>query len=241
MRLNLVFLLGFVFLLSGCPTTESENVATPGIYAQYKVVDNGSRVEVSATFWAGNRPGGTIVELTGADEVTVNGRSLRREKNLAGNTYYKTNLARFDEYTFTFYRESGTDAEAFSANVAMPAKVQILSPKQGQTFRRGNAINLTWNGSGFADSEIDVTITGEGRSSDGQGTTSYVRGNSGIVDDGRYTLQGENTNPSSIRGRISNVQIDVTRTIRSDLRNFDELNGTIEASTTSRVGNMNIR
>ena len=235
MKLITLSLISMALLLAGCPSTESENVSSEGIYAQYVVEDNGSTVNVSAKFWVGDGPGGTILDLTGNDQVQVNGRTMAKNKDLFGVVTYTNTLPKNEFYEFTFSREKDGDVDFYGASIQLPNAMQISSPKNGQRIRRGSSLNVRWRRSSNSEDQVKISITGSGDSADGPGTTSYVRSNSGIADDGFYTIPGGDTNPSSIKGTIHNVRVEVTRYRTHNLREFDDLNGTIEARTKSQA------
>ncbi len=98
--------MAFLATMAGCESTESENVKTPGFYAEFSVKAlEGNRVECFARFQVGG-PEGTYLALNAGDEVTCEGRSMEKKVDILGQVFYATDLssAAGEEVQLHFYR-----------------------------------------------------------------------------------------------------------------------------------------
>lgn len=209
-------LFGFIAIttLSGCSSTESENVASGGIYVSYSVAierQQPNRTRADATFYVGG-PSGTVLSLNGADSITCNGTSLGKGGDMVGKIYYFGDCGTFTPgatYSFVFRRSGGT----FVSSVRLPENLQITSPLDGSIFgRRGQPISLTWDSS--SGGSLSLRLTGSGTSSTHwHQQDSYYR-SATISDVGSYTIPESWSNPENLTGQISEVTISLERSYK---------------------------
>lgn len=151
-----LFMLSTVGFL-GCtsPEEDSCNIKTAGIYVEYEVVHQGNSAKAKATFWVGDKPGGTFLTLGSCgDGITVNGQAMSKNTSDIDHDYYEANLSQTDSYTFVFTRE---DEDPYSSTVSPPPAVNVTGPSGGD-IPRTEAFDVTWEaGSG----NIKLLIDGD--------------------------------------------------------------------------------
>ena len=160
MRLALVplCLLSAVSVM-GCtaPEEDSCNIKTGGIYVEYEVFEEGNQARATATFWVGDKPGGTYLSLGSCgDNITVNGQGMSKKTDNVNHDYYEAKLGKADSYEFVFTRE---DEDPYSSSVSPRKPVNITAPTSGTSISRADAFEITWenNDSG----KIELLIEGD--------------------------------------------------------------------------------
>lgn len=152
--------------MCGCSSTSSDNVDTPGISANIDVYANGSGgTAVTAELEVGSGFGGTSLELSSGDSLTVTANGIQQsmivDESIFGRFSYVTSFG-FDDadtlFTVSLSRAGGISAP--NSNVLLPEDIAILSPANTDVFGPNDAINIVWQpaGSAFAPL-IEVTLT----------------------------------------------------------------------------------
>lgn len=158
MRKRIVNLVVFpaAVLAAGCfPEEDSCNIKTDGIYAEYEVVRSADSVSARATFWTGERAGGTYLTLGECgDRVSVNG--VRLSETGTNPKYYHAAVPVADSYEFVFSRE---DEDPYVSTAGTPEVVDITSPRGGESFSRTDVLDIAWEDN--AEGEIELTIEGD--------------------------------------------------------------------------------
>ncbi len=141
---------------AGCfPEEDSCNIKTDGIYVEYEVVRSADTVSARATFWTGERAGGTYLTLgTCGDEVTVNG--VRLSETGTNPKYYHSTVPVAGSYDFVFSR---ADEAPYESTTGTPLPVSITAPQSQTSFSRTDVLDIAWQDN--AEGEIEVLIEGE--------------------------------------------------------------------------------
>jgi hypothetical protein len=145
---------GLVLILTcitvpGCSRTESENVASNGIYAEMELVGNEEGyTDVEARLRVGGPLSLTELELSGSDRLLAHANGLTQELNASGNLLdirYKTRFNFIDadtSFRIEFDRSNGTSAPN---SVATLPQGFTLSAPDGLTYTRDQDITITWD------------------------------------------------------------------------------------------------
>ena len=134
----IIAIMGILLILSGCPRTGSEFIATGGLYIEYTVVENGERADVRAEVVLGGRFGAPV-ELSAGDEISVNGTILGEGGFL--DTGYNATVVAADEYVFRFTRPNESP---YVSTVKPAVPVTITSPTDGATVSRLAGFTVSW-------------------------------------------------------------------------------------------------
>jgi hypothetical protein len=136
--------------LSGCGSTQSENIKTKGISAQITVTaDSVGKVKVSASLFAGSGLGVTSLNLSADDllKATANGATqvLTKNTTLLGEVDYTTTFDHIDPGTLTVVSlERKDDTSCPNSRVQLPDAFTITAPSPGQIFNRTDTISVNW-------------------------------------------------------------------------------------------------
>ncbi|MFC3851663.1 hypothetical protein ACFOSD_04865 [Salinispirillum marinum] len=194
MTLTRTLCIALLFLLAtlqGClAQTESENIKTKGIAATMTVVTKGAwggSADVKVTLRAGSGFGGTNIELSSGDTLSVraNGRSYRLSKHTdLFSVYYLAKVPEVyhnTEFVVSFNREEDTSAP--SSTTALPEPFNITS-EQNQTYNYKDKIPIHWEPSQPRSTmQLSYTLTCRQGSS-----SSLIVFTRGIPDSGSYNL-----------------------------------------------------
>lgn len=153
----------FVFLLmSACSNTDSGNVNSPGIYADFSVTNDGTKSDVFAQLKVGDFFSNTVLELSNGDNlVAYNGSQsffMSEDSSLFGNVEYRATFpgdlggAR---YTITFNRPSSN--ESISSSVTLPDDFTITSNNSIVTYTSGDSLNITWDNASVYKTDISLS------------------------------------------------------------------------------------
>lgn len=195
----------FLWLLSACDTTSSENVKTSGIWAKYQVDDNG---DGTVTAWALLRvggPNGTIVDLTGGEHVECNGAALTEYLDPITNLHWSRGIipaATDGQYTFEFVRTDETVSTEISA--ADPPIIDQVA--DGSTWYMGQDGTITWDSTMPGD-KVDIDIHG-----DCIDDVSYLD----VTDNGSFTVPAADVVLSGTDD-ICDLTVQVTRYVGYDV------------------------
>src|SRR6185369_8687145 len=165
---GLLLLLCAALLLSGCGSTNSENVKSKAIHARIDVKgeNNSTRVDVGLTIGSAS---GTSLVISGPDSLKATARGvtqpLTKVNGLLGDVGYTT--------TFNF-NQPGTeivvnldrpdDTSCPNSRISMPDPFTITSPASLQVFTSQATLPVTWTpaGSGTVDMKISTRCTNAG-------------------------------------------------------------------------------
>ncbi len=197
---------------------DSCNIRTPGIYVEYEVVEEDGSARAQVTFWTGDDPGGTYLELGACgDTISVNGEEL--SESGSNPTRYRGVIDVADSYEFVFDRP---DEGSYASTVTdMPAPVAISAPS-GQSIARDESFEVIWdtNGSG----QINLLISGD-CIHDYPSTLGEA-----ITDNGTHTVAADALEIwSGEEGSTCSATVELTRTTTGDLS--PDLKGTIVGKT----------
>jgi hypothetical protein len=217
---RMLILLGATALLAAAcfPQEDSCNIKTGGIYVEFEIVETAKSAKAEAVFWVGDKPGGTNVELTCGDTITVN--DLKLKKTSSNPARYTGSIAVEDEYVFVFERE---DEDPYISTIAnMPAPITLLAPKGGE-YARDESFGVTWEDNGTA-SNLNLLIE-----SDCFWDFPDTLGKS-VPDGGAYTVAADAFDlKSNQEAESCTATIELTRESKGSLST--DLKGTIKGKT----------
>lgn len=144
----------FIFCLaggiSGCGSTQSDNVKTKGISAEITIsADSTGKATVSTSLSAGSGFGATSLILSSGDvlKATANGTTqvLSKDTTLFGEVKYKTTFDNINPGTVTTVSlQRADDTSCPNSHVQLPDAFTITVPSQGQIFSRTDTMNVNW-------------------------------------------------------------------------------------------------
>lgn len=210
-------LIGVIGLVGcGKPEEDSCNIRTPGIFVEYEVHESGGSAQATATFWVGDKPGGTFLSLGACgDNVSVNGQPMSKQSNV-DHDYYQATLSDTDAYEFVFTRDG---EDPYSSSVSPRAAVTITAPAQGE-LSRAAAFDVTWDANDSGNLELLIK---------GQCIKDYPEINgSNIPDTGSYSVAAGAIEPfvSSDADKSCTAELSLTRENSGTLSS--SLKGTIQ-------------
>jgi hypothetical protein len=180
-----------------CSVTESTNIKTGGLWANYSIENNQGTIRASAVLRVGG-PLGTIVDLSGGERIVVNGVRLTEWVEPVTGYHWSSGLIPEDqlgEYHFNFIR---TDEEVGTL-LHLPELPLITEPVPDQLACFELPIYITWNTDEPGDG-ISVSVSGECI----EGLTY-----NGLPDTGEFELPGLARAPGALEGCA--LTISVTR------------------------------
>ncbi len=146
-----------ISLLSACSTTESDNVATKGIYATIEVAgNNANSVNCEVQLQVGG-PTGTYLDLSAGDSLTCNGNTMARNEFLGIVTYTATlTYAVGATYTIEFVRAGeGT----YTSTAVLPGAISGASVQEGNSIAKGQPLTALWTASTSTEDSMYVTLS----------------------------------------------------------------------------------
>lgn len=160
MKQKLIFALPCIALLFGCSTetTESKNVSTEAIWADFKLSSNGAQVRVVAELNVDGSFGNNL-KLSQGDRLyaTVNGTSkdLVEDLDFLDIDYqnYFSETASRSTYSITLQRESSK--QRLISTVQLPDNFKIFAPQNNQVFNYRDTNFISWQGLN-SDKSIDL-------------------------------------------------------------------------------------
>lgn len=166
------FIAGATLMLGCLEEEDSCNIRTPGIYTEYYVSEIDGQASVNATFWVGDGPQGTYLELGSCgDTIEVNGIKLNETGSYP--THYTAKMPAATEYVFAFIRPK--EKAYYSVMDNVPGAIHIETP-QGEQIARDEDLLLLWQDNG--NSQISLNIS--------SGCFTYYRET--LTDDGRHIV-----------------------------------------------------
>ncbi len=190
--LFIVFMLVFAALLSGCSTTESENIRTQGIRAEIRVIATGSDVAsdalVEAHLYVGSGGiGGTLIEISNGDalQAYLDGEAygLNKTSDLFG-VYYSATLPTASvntQYKVSFERDEGISAT--ESTVMLPEAFEITSDTSISATNSAT-LDITWSPQGTGKLTLIYSFSCQG----GTDQSSDDFGFKNIDDDGAFQI-----------------------------------------------------
>jgi len=188
----LIFMVICAAFISGCSTTESENVRTQGIRAEIRViatssdVANDATVEVFLHVGSGG-VGGTLVEISGGDTLRayLDGEAygLTKTSDLFG-VYYAATLPTSSvntQYKVSFERDEGVSAT--ESSVMLPEPFEITSDTSISTTKSAT-LDITWSPQGAGKLALLYQFSCDG----GANQSSDLFGSRSIDDDGAFQM-----------------------------------------------------
>lgn len=150
-----LFLCPLVVTLGGCPTSPSGAITTRGLNVYYQVEQVGDRTSVEAYFRVGS-PLGALLQLTGGDEVTVNGTILTCSVLLSPR--YTGTVTAADEYVFELRRPGESP---YLSTVTAPLPVDLKTPVPDVVVSRQEGFTVSWDEvSPATDYEVTLDLMG---------------------------------------------------------------------------------
>lgn len=152
-----ISILCLLMIAAGCTKVDSEDIRTAGITADIEVTADDYATTVNTRLRAGNGIGAGRIVLSEGDQLTatLNGDSVNLGRS--GTNIY---TGVFDssesgvELKVALIRDDGVDA--LNSSVLLPARFEIDSPDQSETYMTGDSITAVWSPS---DPEKLITIT----------------------------------------------------------------------------------
>ncbi len=154
-----LFLLSTVLLFPACSVTDSENVKTSGIWANYRIeMNEAGDVYAYAVLRVGGATG-TIVDLSGGEHMECNDVTLTEYVEPITNYHWSRAQVSEDTdgvYEFVFVR---TDEEV-STMVELPDPPVIISVENEDTLTTEDDITVTWDDTIPGD-YVNITLSGD--------------------------------------------------------------------------------
>jgi len=223
---TLAFALSAAAAVGACnPSEDSENIATAGIYVEYEVVEQGLATEATAraTFWVGDDPGGTYLELTGGDEIEVDGVELVDQGGNPKRYEAQVPVKGAGElYEFVFTRP---DEGPYSSLVSTRPQVDLTAP-DGETYsREDDSFDVEWDDNDDTGDPIELLVEGDC-------IDDYPQiGGDDVDDSGSYSVAaGDLEEALGEEGETCEVTVTLERASEGTLSL--DLKGTIEGFTT---------
>jgi hypothetical protein len=160
MNFKLHLTLPSLLLLFGCSaeTTESKNVSTEAIWAEFKLTSDGNSVRVVAELNVDGSFGNNL-KLSQGDKLyaTVNGTSKDLEEDLDFldidyQAYFNETASR-TTYSITLARE--VSKQRLISTVQLPDNFRIYAPQDNQAFNYNDTNYISWQGLN-SDKSIDI-------------------------------------------------------------------------------------
>jgi hypothetical protein len=130
---------------------DSSAIRTEGIYARFELVGDGNDTEVTADIRVGG-DGGTVIDLTGNDELVVTSGDERRTMSGRDGDYSVTMSGSDDGQEFVIAFNRGPEDEgAPNSTAILPDGFTIGGISSGEEVSRDDAVTVTWDPSGTDD------------------------------------------------------------------------------------------
>lgn len=151
MKQRIFFVLPWVSLLFGCSaeTTESKNVSTDAIWADFKISSDGNEVRVVAELNVDGSFGNNL-KLSQGDKLyaTVNGISKDLEEDvdfldIDYQAYFNQTSSR-STYSITLQRD--VSKQRLISTVQLPDNFKIFAPQDSQVFNYTDTNYISWQG-----------------------------------------------------------------------------------------------
>jgi hypothetical protein len=199
-----IFLSTSILFLLACANTDSEDIKTSAFCARYTATTDGSTTSVSVYWQVGCGLGGSYIELSENDSVSVivnSGSSTSLSKsNTAGVITYSASVSAGagDTINIILSREGeGT----YQSSVILPGALSISSPSSSFTQSKGSTINVSWTGTN-GNLSPTMTLAGTYSTASGSGSSSI---SSTSVGSSSGSFSSSNTSFSDATGNVSAV------------------------------------
>lgn len=165
-KLGVVLLGGLATFNLACETVESEDVLTSGVFAGIEVTADGSGNSLVTTrLKVGGGNSNTFLDLSGDDKLEASSGDetlvMKKDKGLFNDIKYTAEFegdAEDKAFAVAFLRT--IDDGAPSSTVTLPAPFALTGPDEGTSFSRAEAITITWDNAGKADT-MRVSASGD--------------------------------------------------------------------------------
>jgi hypothetical protein len=151
LKIYCCLLSGLLLFACASKKSDSSNIKTTGINANFQIVGVNNTVSCRVIF---NLEGDSsnIVDLSAGDSVTCNGTTMSKSGNyyVASQTYTTGGT-----YTLVFTRSGETP---YTSTVVLPEAPVITAPAQGATSTKGQALNVTWTPSSNTTDSAAITL-----------------------------------------------------------------------------------
>jgi hypothetical protein len=148
----------FMLALASCAKVDSQQVKSGGVFAQFDVTgDSSGHAECQAVFQVGDA-NGTYMALDGGDQVTCEGKSMKKTELLGVITYtadvpYEVGKS----YEIVFSRP---DESPYKAVVSLPEPVSITWPRAGERVAGSRGVELKWALGATINYDMSVSVSG---------------------------------------------------------------------------------
>lgn len=150
---------GWLWVLAGCESVKSGDVATSSIWADFSATSEGEGTRAQAVLRVGGETSNTYVELEDGDTLSATVGAETTDLTLISLGELKVYVADFaaDEadtpVSFAFTR--AVDDGAPSSTTSIPAPFEVTAPAPDTAFSRTqDAIPVTWEPSGSTDTML---------------------------------------------------------------------------------------
>lgn len=241
-RTTSVGLLAFVIACGACSTetTESENIASPGIYARMNVdglSSGSSKVTVELNVGGSN---GTNISLTSNERLEATNGSVTKVMIRDTDLFDVDYEIRFDNadssapFQVTLFRANGEVIDGSS--VFLPPDFTIDSPGSGQSYSMAGSIPITW---APADSGRTIALTATTQCTTNTGATLVLVDFFDLSDDGfeNFSLGRLRANFDDTIDRTQNCELNLvmerkrTGTVDPDFGSGGSINSSQVRST----------
>ena len=201
-----------LLLLNSCSSTDSDNIKTKGIYANYqlKILNNSTAIETSLQSGGFT---GTYLDLTSEDTliVEVNGKEgvLKRDRGLLNQIYYegvlKTNEPN-TEVKIIFSREESD--EKLVSSISLPDKL-VISSGQNKNHSLDDTVIIKWKKSSVKGTKINIDSSISCYNENNN--TGSLSDRLDLADNGQYSISLKSLYEDFKQDKNCEVTINVTR------------------------------
>ena len=192
MKIKMIGLSIALLLFHGCSATDSDNIKTKGIYANYQLkLLNNNRTFITTALQSGGSTG-TYLDLTSDDvlkvEVDKEEKTLKRDRTILNQIYYENTIETNTynkEVKIIFIREESN--EKLISSVTLPSKLTINSPQQNDTVSSTDRLGIDWDKPKDNNTRINIDILISCKKD--RDTTVLISDNfNDLSDNGKYSI-----------------------------------------------------
>ena len=161
MKLNLLFVIT-VLLVTGCSSTDSENVGSKGIYAKFDASSNGTNTQISAKLKVGGAGSNTYLELGNGEHLTVsngvNEIGMIEDVDIwSGKITYEAKVSGDPggtTYTITFLRNDG---QVLASSASLPEDFAIDEAAIKAAYTDQESLLITWSPATSLQTKLNIS------------------------------------------------------------------------------------
>lgn len=211
--------------ISGCGSTQSENIKTKGLNAEITVEGNSSGgAKVTTSLHVGSGLGTTGVVLSDGDvlKATANGTTqvLTRHSSLLDAGSYTTTFDNMASGTVVVSLERKDDTSCPNSRVQLPEPFSITAPSGGQIFNLADTLQVNWTPAASSAGNIKIDFV----------TTCTSKQGGSVTRTNSFSRPDSGTAPVIVADLIPTQELDTTRQCSSDMSITRSIEGTLDPS-----------